>query len=359
MFSEALKQLIEASLVDGTLAAEERAVILKRAMLEGLDADEANLLLEAELQKVKLQRQAKAPKVSKCPACGEILPALTGVCPSCGTVVDSNANNHELDFLVEQMNRGLAQLKSGTTTAPLVIATLDELRRRTMTLYGDNPKVKMLLEEVKQETDEYKRIEAERQKADDELKRMEAKARIEAAKNAGGNGCGNVLGNRGCQIGCLTAFVIFMIMGFIGMALESRQDERADQQYEKLMKRLDNIKQEPITVENFEQKAYDVKDLIWVVEDKYAEHEKANRKAFEQKTHNYIQQLLDFYSVNAAAITEHYGHPVSLDFQKREISVEDLDDDDVGSDDGGEHSGEGSSGEGGDDESGSSDDLQQ
>lgn len=325
MLSESLKQLIEASLVDGILTPEERSVILKRAMLEGIDADEANLLLDAELQKIKIQKQARAPKVNKCPACGEILPALTGICPSCGTVVDNNAHNHELDFLIEQMNRGLAQLKSGTTAAPMVIAALDEHRRRAMTLYGDNPKVKMLIDEVKQEIDEYKRIEADKQKVDDELKKMEAKAKIAAAKSSGGGD--SLLSNKGCQKGCLIGFIIFIVMGFIGMALESDKDEKADQQYNQLIEKLDKIKEEPISVENFEQKTFDVKDLVWVVEDKYADHEKAKRKVFEQQTNNYIQQLTEFYSVNAAAITKHYGHPISLDFSKREISAEDLEDD--------------------------------
>jgi hypothetical protein len=44
-------------------------------------------------------------------------------------------------------------------------------------------------------------------------------------------------------------------------------------------------------------------------------------------TGNYIKQLMDFYSVNAAAITEHYGHPISLDFSLREISASDLEKD--------------------------------
>lgn len=325
MFSESLKQLIEASLVDGVLTPEERTVILKRAMLEGVDADEANLLLDAEVQKIKLQKQAKAPKVNKCPACGEILPALTGICPSCGNVVDSNVHNHELDFLIEQMNRGLSQLKSGTTAAPMVIAALDEHRRRAMTLYGDNPKVQALLGEVKQEIDEYKRLEAEKKKTDDELKKMEAKAKIEAAKNSGSGG--SALSNKGCQRGCLISFIVFTIMGFIGMALNADKDEKTDQQYEQLMGKLDRIKEEPITIENFEQKAYDMKDLVWITEDKYSEHEQKKKKAFEQKTNNYINQLMEFYSANAAAITKHCGHPVSLDFSKREISAEDVQDD--------------------------------
>ena len=121
MFSESLKQLIEASLVDGVLTDQERKVITKRALLEGCDPDEVNLLLDAEVQKIRQQKQASQPKVNKCPACGEILPALTGICPSSGTVINNDSRNQELDFLIEQINRGLAQLKAGTTPAPMVI----------------------------------------------------------------------------------------------------------------------------------------------------------------------------------------------------------------------------------------------
>ena len=71
-------------MVDGVLTGEERNVIIKRAMLEGHDPAEVNLLLDAEVQKIRQRKQANAPKVNKCPACGEILPPLTGICPTCG-----------------------------------------------------------------------------------------------------------------------------------------------------------------------------------------------------------------------------------------------------------------------------------
>ena len=52
MFSEDLSKLIEASLVDGVITDQERAVIRKRALLEGVDPDEVDLLLDAEVQKI-------------------------------------------------------------------------------------------------------------------------------------------------------------------------------------------------------------------------------------------------------------------------------------------------------------------
>lgn len=306
MFSEALKQLIEASLVDGVLTPEERAVVLKRAMLEGIDADEANLLIDAELQKIKLQKQAKAPKVNKCPACGEILPALTGICPSCGNVVDSNVHNHELDFLIEQMSRGLAQLQAGTTAAPMVIATLEEHRRRAMTLYGENPKVQLLVNEVKQEIDEYKRAEAEKQKVDDELKKMEAKAKIEAAKNIGGGD--SLITNKGCMKGCLIGVIAFFVLGIIGVIVSGDEDEKIDKQYTELIGRLNQLKVEPITIENYATKEAAVKDMIWVVDNEYSSHEKNKKDAFDKQVDNYIDQLSTFYALHHKEIDNYNGY---------------------------------------------------
>lgn len=292
MLSESLKQLIEASLVDGILSPEERAVLLKRAIREGIDADEANILIDAEVQKVTLQKQQEVPTAN-------------------------DANNRKMDFLIEQMNRGLSQLKSGTTDAQREIASLEELRRRAMKLYGDNPKMKMFIEEVKQEIDAYKR-------AEEEKKAGEVQQNTAAKNSGGGSG---LLGKKSCLKGCLIGFILFNIVGGIGLVLVAQKDKKTDQQYEQLMGKLDTIKEEPITIENFEQKVYGVKDLVWITEDPYSDHEKTRRKAFGQMTGNYIKQLMDFYSVNAAAITEHYGHPISLDFSLREISASDLEED--------------------------------
>jgi ribosomal protein L32 len=317
MFSESLKQLIEASLVDGVLTQNERNIIIKRALLEGNDPDEVNLLLDAEIQKIKLKKQASAPKVNKCPACGEILPALSGICPACGYVVNTkDSRNLELDFLIEQMNRGLAQLKSGTANAPMVLATLDEHRRRAMTLYGENPKVQQLLEEIKQETEEFKRVEAERQKADTELKKMEAQAKIQALKggNSGGGGEYNgILQNKGCQKGCLISFVIFMLIGLIGMCADSDTEEKVDAQFEEYCGKIDKLKEVPITVDNFETKYFAVKDMTWPIVDKYSSYDKARKKAFTKMCNNYMEQLYIFYRTHEDEIVEQYGQPFAFD----------------------------------------------
>lgn len=51
MFSEELKKLIDAAFVDGILTDKERSVIIKRAVAEGHDPDEVEMILDAEVQK--------------------------------------------------------------------------------------------------------------------------------------------------------------------------------------------------------------------------------------------------------------------------------------------------------------------
>lgn len=311
MFSDSLKELIEASLVDGVLTGEERNIIIKRALLEGNDPAEVNLLLDAEVQKIRQQKMANAPKVNKCPACGEILPPLTGICPTCGYVVNTNdSRNQELDFLIEQMNRGLAQLKSGTTNAPMVIATLDEHRRRAMTLYGENPKVQALLAEIKEEVNEFKAQEAERKKMETEMQREEHQARIQALKGAGGGGSSlSYENNKGCYKGCLISVIIFIVLGIVGAIFDdNNDDEKTDQQYATLIEQLDSLKAEPLTIENYAQKESAAKDVIWVVNNEYSSYEKNKKAAFEKIYDNYVEQLSTFYALHNKEIDKYNGY---------------------------------------------------
>ncbi|MBQ9559019.1 MAG: hypothetical protein IJV08_03440 [Bacteroidaceae bacterium] len=310
MFSESLKQLIEASLVDGVLTDQERNVLVKRALLEGCDPDEVNLLLDAEVQKIRLQKQANAPKVHKCPACGEILPALTGVCPSCGHVVNNNdSKNQELDFLIEQINRGLAQLKTGTAaSAPMTISALEEHRRRAMTIYGDNPKVKMLVDEVNQEIKTYKLEQAQRRKEEAEQAQADRKFQLKKAEIEAGSG--NPLANKGCQRGCLWSFIAFIVLGVIGMFISNREEEKVDNQYTALVQRLDSLKSEPISVENFDQKIRDLDYVTWIdCTDPVNSYEQKRKDAFEKIYQNYVEQLAIFYNEHEKEVDKYYGHP--------------------------------------------------
>jgi hypothetical protein len=106
MLSEELQKLVEASLTDGVLTDKERAIIRKRALLEGVDPDEVDLLLDSEVQKIRQEQQEAMGKVRKCPHCGEIIPAMTSVCPACGYQLEMEANK-----VVERFSKGLENKK--------------------------------------------------------------------------------------------------------------------------------------------------------------------------------------------------------------------------------------------------------
>lgn len=166
MFSEDLQKLIEASLVDGVITDQERAVIRKRALLEGVDPDEVDLMLDAEVQKIRKKQEEAVTKVKKCPSCGEIIPALTGVCPSCGYVISIKSNDsHELMDLLDSMEKELKNLKSGRSEDPKAqLAAIDSYRRKAKTLYGDNKKVQYLLAEIDAELDHYNKEDKKKSK---------------------------------------------------------------------------------------------------------------------------------------------------------------------------------------------------
>lgn len=94
MYNEQIEALISAALADGVLTEKEKQVLFKKAQSQGIDLDEFEMVLDArlvELQKAEKEKAEKAaPKstkygdVRKCPACGALVPALSGVCPTCG-----------------------------------------------------------------------------------------------------------------------------------------------------------------------------------------------------------------------------------------------------------------------------------
>jgi len=98
MFSKELEEVIDAALADGTITEKERAVLHKRALAEGIDPDELDVVIDGRLAKTKKQEDWLRPtppkeietnkvgNIMKCPNCGAPYQPGTGKCPECGFV---------------------------------------------------------------------------------------------------------------------------------------------------------------------------------------------------------------------------------------------------------------------------------
>ena len=94
LIPEELDALIQQYLIDGVLTDKERQVILNKAEKMGLDRDEIDLYLDAEVQKIDQQTDAavRKQKGKTCPYCGGSVPQLTDKCPHCGENITPEAS---------------------------------------------------------------------------------------------------------------------------------------------------------------------------------------------------------------------------------------------------------------------------
>lgn len=150
-FSKELEDVIEAALADGVITEKERAVLHKKALLEGVDPDEVDVVIDGRLQQIQKSIDDAKQKVRKCPSCGEIIPAMTAVCPSCGQVIDaSNADNKALAVYMDKLETALVKLKENGASKynNKVKAELESMIRQGRAMYGDNKKIAYLISEV-------------------------------------------------------------------------------------------------------------------------------------------------------------------------------------------------------------------
>lgn len=95
MFSKELEEIIEAALADGVITDKERAVLHKRAIADGVDPDELDVVIDGRLAKRKAEKEslkATAPQpqsnkhgeLKKCPHCGAVVEAGNPTCEDCG-----------------------------------------------------------------------------------------------------------------------------------------------------------------------------------------------------------------------------------------------------------------------------------
>ena len=148
LIPEELDALIHEYLTDGVLTDKERAVILKKAEGMGLDRDEIDLYLDAQVQKIDQATDAvvRRQKSKACPYCGAPIPQLTDKCPECGQFITPEASE-ELQDILEHLEEALVDFKSGKDLDRNK-ASVERYSRKAKMYFSNNPKIKPLLEEV-------------------------------------------------------------------------------------------------------------------------------------------------------------------------------------------------------------------
>lgn len=120
MYSKELEEIIEAALADGVLTDKERAILHKRALAEGVDPDELDVVIDGRLAKMKRSEDWLRPtppqnlsnhklgNVVKCPSCGSQVIGGSAVCPECGYTfsnVSANSSAEKLQAKLDEFNR--------------------------------------------------------------------------------------------------------------------------------------------------------------------------------------------------------------------------------------------------------------
>lgn len=151
LIPEELDALIKEYLTDGVLTDKERQVILKKAEGMGLDRDEIDLYLDAQVQKIDQATDAavRRQKGKQCPHCGAYVSQMTDKCPECGQFITPEASK-ELQEVLDNLENALVDLKSGKEIERNK-AIVEKYTRRANLYYSNHPKIKLLLAEVNSE----------------------------------------------------------------------------------------------------------------------------------------------------------------------------------------------------------------
>jgi len=148
LIPEELQALIDQYLTDGVLTDKERQVILRKAEGLGLDRDEIDLYLDAEIQKIDQATDAavRRQKSKACPYCGASVPQLADKCPECGQFITPEASK-ELEEILDNLEEALVNMKSRKDFERSK-ATVERYARKANLYYSNHPKIKILLAEV-------------------------------------------------------------------------------------------------------------------------------------------------------------------------------------------------------------------
>ena len=112
-----IENLINMALADGEVTEKERAIILRKAESLGIDKDEVEMILDAWIHQLKTKaNEPKRENVNKCPSCGEIVFGLSQVCSSCGYVLNKTTivgeNSKSLNDSIHQLENLIIDVKS-------------------------------------------------------------------------------------------------------------------------------------------------------------------------------------------------------------------------------------------------------
>ena len=156
-----LDDLIKEFLTDGIISPKERQVLLNKAQALGLNLDEVDLYIDAQQQKAD---QAVATimnqrKGNTCPYCGAPIPLLADKCPSCGQFITPESSK-DLEEIFNHLEDALVKFKSCDNTAENQ-ANVERYIRKAKMYYSNNPKIKLLLQEVENEIEDANEKEEE------------------------------------------------------------------------------------------------------------------------------------------------------------------------------------------------------
>ena len=145
------EDLLKVALTDGVITPAERQVLLKKAVSLGMDPDEADMYIAAEVQKLEMQMDAaKKQEMGRvCPHCGTPIPQLANKCPACGEPITAEATE-ELKSVLNNLESALVLLKSGKDVYKSK-AEVERYIREAKLYHENNPKINKLIEEVELE----------------------------------------------------------------------------------------------------------------------------------------------------------------------------------------------------------------
>lgn len=151
---EELDLLIQEYLTDGIITEKERKVLLRKAQSLGLDVDEIDLYIDAQQQKADqvIDAAVKKQRGQSCPFCGGSVPQLVDKCPHCGQTITVEASE-EMKEIIENLEDALVDFKSGQDFSRSK-AKVEKHMRKAQLYYSNNPKIKILIEQVNEELHE-------------------------------------------------------------------------------------------------------------------------------------------------------------------------------------------------------------